>query len=189
MGRLVSCARIAGFVVVFALAVAVPALAATSKPDAHDRALALQLNQKVSTFRAIAGHIGGADTSLNKCAYLKRHPKQAFAAAFALVPALLADVVNAYKPEIVSLQGTIAGMHPDSPLFAQWLTAVGGDFKLILSFDNHGKKIDLCRAAVVMLDKIFTNPSASKLSKLNPKMEPFFVQAGLSAKDAKTLTS
>ena len=210
VGRPVSRVRTAGLALALSLAAATPALAATSRPDAHDRALAAQLDAKVSTFRAIAGTTGGSETkTLNGCAYLKKHPNQAFAAAFALLPALLAELVNAYKPELVDLQATLAGMHPDSALFTQWLSALGEDFSVILSFDNHGKKIDLCRAAVVMLDKkstaadihrvlgldprvivkLFTDPVSAKLSKLDPKMKTFFVRAGLPAKDAATLTS
>ncbi len=210
MGRQASLARIAGAVLALALSVSAPALAATAKPDAHDRALAKHLDASVATFRAIAGKGGSTETkSLDKCPYLKKHPKQAFAAAFALLPALLAEVVNTYKPEILGLQSTLSGIHPDSPLFTRWLRAVSADFTLILSFDNHGKRIDLCRAAVVMLDKkstaadikrvtgldpglfakIFTSPVSASLSKLDPQMKTFFVQAGLPVKDATTLTS
>jgi hypothetical protein len=210
MGRPSSYVRVAGVALVLALATSLPALAASAKPDAHDRALAAQLDARVATFRAIAGSSGGTETkSLDKCPYLKKHPKQAFAAAFALLPAMLADVVNTYKPELVGLQSTLAGLHPDSPLFARWLAELGQEFSVILSLDNHGKKIDLCQAAVVMLAKkttaadvkrvlgidpsaiakLFTSPVNSNLSKLDPKMKTFFVQAGLSVKDATTLTS
>lgn len=210
MGRQASRLRLTGAVLALALGFAVPAVAATAKPDAHDRGLARQLDRKVSAFRAIAGKGGSTETkSLDNCPYLKQHPKQAFAAAFALLPALLAEVVNTYKPEIVGLQATLTGLHPDSPLFTQWLSAMNDDFSLILTFDNHGKKIDLCQAAVVMLDKkstaadiervtglapgqfadLFTSPVTAKLTKLNTEMQTFFIQAGLPAKDAATLTS
>ena len=210
MGRQASLLRVTGAVLALAFAVAVPALAASTKPDTHDRALVRQLDRKVSAFRAIAGKGGSNETTtLDSCPYLKKHPKQAFAAAFALLPALLAELVNTYKPEIVGLQSTLTSLHPDSPLFTQWLSAMNDDFSLILSFDNHGKKIDLCHAAVVMLDKkstaadikrvtgldpglfstLFTSPVTAKLTKLNSQMDTFFIQAGLSAKDAGTLTS
>jgi hypothetical protein len=140
---------------------------------------------------------------------MKKDPSQAFAALFALAPALLVELVNDYGPELRDLRGTIAGMQPHSALFRKWTTAETAEFDLILQFDNHGKKIDLCEAATVMLDKkstaadihrvlgidpilvakLFTSSATSAATKLDPQMRAFFVAAGLSAKDAKTLTS
>jgi hypothetical protein len=100
-------------------------------------------------------------------------------------------------------------MHPHSTLFRKWAAAEASNFGLILQFDNHGQKIDLCESATVMLDKkstaadvhrvlgidpsliakLFSSSSSSAATKLDPQMEKFFVAAGLSAKDAKTLTS
>lgn len=195
-----------------AAVLAAAALGAAPKPDAHDRALARQLDAKVQTFRDIAAKEGVSDSlkhSLDRCPVLQKDPGQAFAALFALLPALLTEIVDDYGPELRGLRQTIAGMHPHAPLFRSWLAAEGQSFALILRFDNHGKKIDLCKAATVMLDKestaadiqrilgidpsliavLFQSPASAKLSKLNPKMRAFFVAAGLPAADAKTLTS
>jgi hypothetical protein len=188
------------------------ALGAAPKPDSHDRALARALDAKVRTFREIAAQTGNSDLkqSLNKCAVVKKDPSQAFAALFAILPALLIELVNDYGTELRGLRQTLGDMHPHSALFAKWAAAEAGNFDLILQFDNHGKKIDLCEAATVMLDKkstaadvhrvlgidprliakLFTSGGASSTAtKLDPQMERFFVAAGLSAKDAKTLTS
>jgi hypothetical protein len=100
-------------------------------------------------------------------------------------------------------------MHPDSPLFARWLSAEASSLSLLLQFDNHGKKVDLCAAASVLLDKksgdadvyrvtglhlttiaqLFSSKASATLQKLNPQMQKFFVAAGLSPAGAKTLTS
>ena len=148
-------------------------------------------------------------TSLDKCTFIKKNPKDAFAAIFALIPVVLIEVVDDYGPELRALRASIGAMHPDSSLFAEWLTGEGNDLSLILEFDNHGKKIDLCRAATVLLDKkttaadiqrvlgidpallakIFSSPVSSKLEKLNPKMRAFLIAAGVSRKNAATLTS
>lgn len=191
---------------------AAAALGAAPSPDAHDRALARQLDAKVQTFRKIAAQAGGSDElkqSLDRCPLLKKDPGQAFAALFALLPALLTQIVNDYGPQIRDVQRTVSSMHPDAPLFRQWLRAENQSFALILRFDNHGKKIDLCEAATVMLDKkstaedihrllgidpaliglIFKSPASATLTKLNPRMRTFFVAAGISKADAKVLTS
>jgi len=187
------------------------ALAATPKPDATDRALAKALDAKVQTFRAIAAKTGGSSfqQSLDKCPVMKKDPGQAFAAVFALLPALIAELVNDYGPQLRDLQQTIAGMRPHGALFRKWTAAEGRSFGLLLRFDNHGKKIDLCRAATVMLDKkstpadvkrvigidpslialLFKSPASSALTRLNPQMRAFFIAAGLSKADAKILTS
>jgi hypothetical protein len=188
------------------------ALAATARPDAHDRALAHALDRKVQTFRDVAKQTGQSDSlqkSLDKCPLMKKDPSQAFAAVFALIPALLAELVNDFGPQLRDIHETVLSMHPHSPLFRQWAAVEAQDFGLILKFDNHGKKIDLCEAAKVMLDKhstaadihrvigidptlialIFQSPVTAKLQKLNPKMRPFFRAAGLSKADAKALTS
>jgi hypothetical protein len=187
------------------------ALGAAPKPDGHDRALARTLAAKVKTFREIAAQTDNSDLkqSLDKCPVVKKDPSQAFAALFALLPALLTELVNDYGTELRGLRETLAGMHPHSALFRRWTAAEASNFDLILQFDNHGQKIDLCEAATVMLDKkstaedihrvlgidpaliakLFTSGSSSAATKLNPRMRTFFIAAGLSAKDAKTLTS
>ena len=188
------------------------AFAAAPRPDAHDRALARALDARVKTFREVAAKTDNSDLkqSLNNCPVIKKDPRQAFAALFALLPALLVELVNDYGTEMRGLQDTLVGMHPHSTLFRKWAAAEASNFGLILQFDNHGQKIDLCEAATVMLDKkstaadvhrvlgidpsliakLFTSGSpSSAATKLDPQMEKFFVAAGLSAKDAKTLTS
>ena len=92
-----------------------------------------------------------------------------------------------------------------------WVGAETRNLEVILAFDNHGAKIDLCRAATVMLSKsstaddvhrvlgidpaliakLFSGGSSSAnttLTRLNPQMRRFFVAAGLSQKDAAVLT-
>lgn len=186
------------------------ARAAAPKPDHHDRVLAAKLNAKVATFRAIVGSTGSkTQSSLNDCPLVKKDPSQAFAVLFAAVPALLTQMVGEYKPQLVALRATLGSLHPDAPLFRQWITALGQSFDLLLQFDNHGKKVDLCRAATVMLDKhstaadihrvlgidpllvakIFAGKLSTKVNKLNPRMRTFFIAAGLSKKNATTLTS
>jgi hypothetical protein len=192
-----------------ALALAGPAAAAAPKPDAHDRALVKQLNDKVTTFRNIASGTQNGGNSLGKCAQFKGDPQQALGAVFVLIPVFLAEIVNEYGPQIRDLRDTIAAMHPDSPLFARWLAAEQQTFSLLLQFDNHGKKVDLCQAAKVMLDKhstdadiyrtigihtmligrLFGSSASSTVNKLNPQMRAFFVAAGLTPADAKVLTS
>ncbi len=186
------------------------ARAAVPAPDAHDRALAAQLNQQAKTFRGIAGGTSQASQdSLDGCAPFKKDPSAAFSAFFLMIPVFLAEVVNQYGSQIRGLRSSLATMHPDAPLFRKWLAAEIGSLDLLLGFDNHGKKVDLCAAAQVMLDKkstdadifrvtglhgtafaqLFANTSSGALKTLNPQMRTFFVAAGLSAADAKTLTS
>ena len=90
---------------------AAAALGAAPSPDAHDRALARQLDAKVQTFRKIAAQDGGSDElkqSLDKCPLLKKDPGQAFAALFALLPALLTQIVNDYGPRSGDVQRTVS---------------------------------------------------------------------------------
>jgi hypothetical protein len=187
-------------------------LAGGPKPDAHDRALARALDAKVKTFRAIAKQTGQSDSlqkSLDQCSLLKKDPSQALGVFFALIPAFLAELVNDFGPQMRGLHVSLLGMHPHSVLFRKWTAAEGQDLALILKFDNHGKKIDLCKAAAVMLDKkttpadirrvigidpalialVFQSPVSKTLTDLNPKMRAFFAAAGLSKADARTLTS
>ena len=193
-----------------ALASSTAATAAAPRPDAHDRGLAALLRAKVTTFQQLSGAKDNSlQTSVDRCAFLKKNPKDAFGAIFALVPVVLIEAVNEYGPQLRSLRASIVGMHPDSPLFAQWLWVLGNDLSLFLEFDNHGKKIDLCAAATLLLNKkttaadvqrvlgidpallgkIFSSPVSSKLEKLNPRMRTFLIAAGVSRKNAATLTS
>jgi hypothetical protein len=192
-----------------ALALVGAAAAATVGPDAHDRALAAELNEKVTTFRNIAAGTENGGSSLQKCAQFKNDPQQALGAVFVLIPVFLTQIVNDYGPEIRDLRDTVASMRPHSPLFARWLDAEGQTFSLLLQFDNHGKKVNLCRAAKVLLDqrstdadiyrvigihtvligRLFGSTASQTVSKLNPQMRTFFVAAGLTPSDAKILTS
>lgn len=188
------------------------ALAAAPKPDAHDRALARALDARVQTFRDIAAKTAGSHSlqqSLDRCPLLKKDPSQAFAALFALLPALVAQLVNDYGPQLRELRQMLVGLDPHAGLFRRWSAAEAKSFALLLRFDNHGEKIDLCDAATVMLDKksspadvqkvlgidpsliaaLFQSPAGAALTKLNPQMRTFFVSAGLSKADAKILTS
>lgn len=191
---------------------AAAALGAGPSPDAHDRALAHRLDAKVQTFREIAAQKGGSASikrSLDRCPLLQKDPGQAFAALLSVLPALMTEVVNRYGPRLRGLERTINAMHPHSRLFASWLAAEGQSFALILRFDNHGKKVDLCKAAEVMLDKkstaedvhrvlgidpslivaLFQSPASATLTELNSRMRAFFVAAGLPAAHARALTS
>lgn len=199
----------AALLVLAALALAGTAAAAPAKPDAYDRALVKQLNDKVTTFRQIAAGTQNGGNSLQKCAQFKNDPQQALGAVFVLIPVFLAEIVNDYGPQIHDLRDTIAAMQPHSPLFRRWLVAEGQTFSLLLQFDNHGKKVDLCQAAKVLLDKkstdadiyrtigihtaliglLFGSTSSQTVNKLNPQMRTFFVAAGLKPADAKVLTS
>lgn len=184
------------------------------RPDAHDRVLVLQLGGTVATFQAVASKTSGDDQlqkDLKNCAFVKKDPTQAFAAVFALLPVLLIDLVNQYGSPLTDVRDTLAKMRPHAPLFRRWLAAEVQSLDLILQFDNHGKKIDVCQTATVLLDKkstakdirnvlgldpaliskLFqsgsTNASAT-LKRVNPPMRSFFVAAGLSPKRATALT-
>lgn len=204
-----------GGVLAAALAVALAVSAASTaraaaSPDAHDRALAATLIAKAKTFQKLGGATSqGASSSLEHCPAFKKDPQKALSAFFLLIPVFLAEVVHDYGPQISDLRDSLDGMHPDSPLFRSWLTAESGSLSLLLQFDNHGKKVDLCEAANVLLAKtpsdadvyrvtglhlatigrLFSSKASASLQKLNPQMQKFFVAAGLSAADAKTLTS
>ncbi len=189
--------------------------AASPRPDAYDRALAARLGAAVGTFQAVAAKSSNdsqVQKALKTCAPFNKSASQAFAAAFALLPALLIDVVNQYKPQLTNLHDMLAGMNPHASLFRQWSSAEAQTFGLILQFDNHGKKIDYCRAAKVLTSKTSTaqdirnvlgiDPSviaklyesgtskaSTTLKRLNPQMRAFFVAAGLTTKSAKALTT
>jgi hypothetical protein len=194
--------------VIAALALAAAADAAPA-PTAHDRALAAQLNAKVSTFRSISSNTAPADNPLEKCAVFHGDPKQALGALFVMIPVFLTQIVDEYGPQIRQLRETLRTMKPDSPLFRRWLAAEEGNISLLLQFDNHGKKVDLCTAVKVLLDKtstdadvyrvtgihialigrLFGSSQSQTLTKLNPQMRAFFLAAGISGADADALTS
>jgi len=188
------------------------ALPDAPQPDAHDRALAAQLAEKVQTFRQVAQDENGGPSlkqSLDNCPLLKKDPSEAFAAVFALLPALLTQMVNDFGPQLRDVQQTLVSMDPDSSVFQRWVDASRQSFTLLLRFDNHGKKVDLCEAATVMLDKhstasdirdvlgidpalipkLFQSKASATVTRLDPQMRTFFLAAGLSRLDAKALTS
>src|SRR4051812_12114786 len=128
----------AALVLVTALVLAAaPALAATPRPDAHDRALVARLSARISTLKAVAKQTDSKqlDETLKGCPALKGDPSKAFAAVFVLLPALLIDVVNQYKPQLSRLRDELSGMRPHSQLFADWLAREGDSLDLILTFD------------------------------------------------------
>jgi hypothetical protein len=197
--------------VVLVLGAASAGHAAAPNPDAHDRALVKRLGDTVAAFQAIASKTrddDGLQKTLDNCPVIKKDPSQAFAAIFALLPVLLIDVVNQFRPVVVGVQGTLKGMHPHSQLFRSWLAGQQRVFNLILRFDNHGKKIDYCEAARVMLDKkatageirgvlgidpatistLFNSKASAAVQRLNPQMRAFLIAAGMSRKQATTLT-
>ena len=198
-------------VLVLALGAASAGQAAAPKPDAHDRALVKRLGATVAAFQTIASKTrddNGLQKTLNNCPAIKQDPSQAFAAIFAILPALLVDVVNQFRPLVVGVQGTLSGMHPHSGLFRSWLAAEQQVFSLILRFDNHGKKIDYCEVVAVMLDKkatakdvrgvlgidpatvstLFNSKASANVQRLNPPMRTFLIAAGMSRKQAAALT-
>jgi hypothetical protein len=201
------------FVAVLIAALVAAGAAAASRPDAHDRALVHRVQAQANTFTVLASHAKSEETALQKCSFMKtKNASQAFAAAVAILPALVVQIVGEYKPQFTKLRRALAGMQPDSQLFANWIAAERQNLGLLLRFDNGGKPIDLCKAGEVMLSKSSTaadvraalgidpalvarlfssnqSGSQSTIARLNPKMRTFFVQAGLSAKAAKALTS
>jgi hypothetical protein len=202
-------------VALLALLAASFAAASTPKPDAHDRALAQQLAAKVASLRKLTSTTNSGDDRITKelkgCKALGKTPADSFAVFFAMLPVLLIDLVNEIRPILLDIRNTLAGMHPHDAVFRRWLAAEGAGVGQILSFDNHGKKIDYCAAARVMLAK---NPSDAQIravlgvepakikslvsggstqasetvKKLNPQMRVFFIAAGVRRSVAIQLT-
>ena len=202
-------------VALLALAAASATSAATPKPDAHDRALARQLAAKVTSLQKVSSASNGNDdritNGLKGCSALGKTPADSFAVVFAMLPVLLIDVVNEIRPLLVDVRDTIGAMHPHARLFRRWLTAEKAGVDQILTFDNHGKKIDYCAAAKVMLAKnpsdkqirsalgidpakikeLFSGPSTqagATVKKLNPQMRAFLLAAGVRRSVAVQLT-
>jgi hypothetical protein len=193
------------------LAAAATLATASPAPDVHDRALAAKLDAGVATLRKLASSSSSpSDAALKNCPSLKgKGADKQFAAAFAVAPVLLGEVVHRFKPQLLTLQQTVEAIHPDSPLFARWIAALRQSLTLTLEFDSHGRKVDLCQAATVILDKsstpaewqrvvgfgpvqfskLFNSKAGATLTKLDPKMRPFFVAAGISSQDAEALTT
>jgi hypothetical protein len=189
------------------------AAAAVWKPDHHDRVLAAQLATKALAFKKLAGDDRAAKAlqkSLTTCPAFKGNGTKAFAAAFASIPVLMIYIVQHYDAQLHELQAAFTSMRADSPLFARWLSLQGKSVALILKFDTHGKPVDGCKATTVLLDKkstraqisralggldpslivdLFQSKVNSELTAMGPKMQSFFVAAGLSKADAKAMTS
>lgn len=191
------------------------AAAATPRPDAHDRALARQLAAKVVELQQVATASQKGDDRITKalqgCKGLAKTPKDSFAVVFAMLPVLLIDLVNQMRPLLLEVRATIGGMHPHAVLFRRWLSGETANLDQILAFDNHGKKIDYCAAAKVMLAKNATDaqvqavlgvplsrikalfsamssPASATVTKLNPQMRTFLVAAGVRRSVAVQLT-
>jgi hypothetical protein len=198
-----------------ALVAASAAAAATPVPDAHDRALAQELAAKVASLQKVATASKADDDKITKalkgCKGLGKTPADSFAVVFAMLPVLLVDVVNQIRPQLLDVRATIGAMHPHAPLFRRWLAAQYASSELILGFDNHGKKIDYCAAAKVMLaksasdadvqrvlgvsstqiKKLFSSSSSqasATVEKLNPQMRAFLIAAGVRRTVAVQLT-
>jgi len=202
-------------VVVLGLTAASVAAAATPTPDAHDRALAQQLAAKVVAIQKVASASEGSDdkitNALKDCKGLAKTPADGFAVVFAMLPVLLIDLVNQMRPLLLDVRSTIGAMHPHAALFQRWLAGERAEIDQILAFDNHGKKIDYCAAAKVMLAKKATDaqvqavlgmplsrikalfsttasPTGATLTKLNPQMRMFLIAAGVRRSVAVQLT-
>jgi hypothetical protein len=202
-------------VALLALLAASFAAASTPKPDAHDRALAQQLAAKVASLRKLTSTTNSGDDRITKelkgCKALGKTPADSFAVFFAMLPVLLIDLVNEIRPILLDIRNTLAGMHPHDAVFRRWLAAEGAGVGQILSFDNHGKKIDYCAAARVLLAKspsdaqiravlgvdpakiksLFSGGStqaSETVKKLNPQMRVFFIAAGVRRSVAIQLT-
>jgi len=191
------------------------AAAATPEPDGHDRALARQLGAKVVELQKVATASQNGDDRITRalqgCKGLAKAPGDSFAVVFAMLPVLLIDVVNQLRPLLLDVRATIGAMHPHAVLFRRWLSSERADVDQILAFDNHGKKIDYCAAAKVMLAKNATDaqvqavlgvplsrikelfsatssPTSATVTKLNPQMRLFLIAAGVRRSVAVQLT-
>ena len=191
------------------------AAAATPTPDAHDRALAQRLAAKVVELQKVARASQNGDDRITKalqgCKGLAKTPGESFAVVFAMLPVLLIDVVNQLRPLLLDVRATIGAMHPHAVLFRRWVAGELASVDQILAFDNHGKKIDYCAAAKVMLAKNATaaqvqavlgvplsrikalfsatsSPASATVTKLNPQMRAFLVAAGVRRSVAVQLT-
>lgn len=206
MRRVLVALMIAGLVAVSAAA------AVTSRPDAHDRAIAHALAAKVAQLEKVTKASNLTDERIKKqvaaCKGIGKTPADSFAVVFAMLPVLLIEVVNEVRPQLVDLRTTIDGWHPHSDLFRRWLDAEKATFDQILAFDNHGKKIDICAAAKVMLAKkptdaqitavlgisptqlkaLFSSSTSKTVDKLNPAMRTFLLAAGIPRAVAVKLT-
>jgi hypothetical protein len=202
--------------IVLALAGAAAA-AAASAPDAHDRALAKRLAAQVTALSKLSAVTDNSDDRLNQelkgCKGLGTSPGDSFAVVFAMLPVLLIEGVNQLRPQLLQVRTTIAPMRPHADVFRRWLAAERVGLDQILAFDNHGKKIDYCAAAKVMVAKkpkdadvravlgvslaqigeLFssTSPAAKAgalVTRLNPQMRSFLVAAGVPRPVAVKLT-
>jgi hypothetical protein len=158
---------------------------AAQAPDAHDRALSATLDANVAAFRDISTTSFGASVTrtLHGCVPLEKgiasnakNAGTAFAglltAALELALPLTVDLADRYRPELVRLQTVLATMNPDSSLFAQWRSAETRSVTFILKFDNHGRLVDPCAAALYMqgLAKASKSARAAELAQFPQKV-------------------
>ncbi len=203
-------------VLLAALVVVSTAAAATPAPDAHDREVARRLAAKVVELQKLTTASKGGDDRITKalqgCKALGKTPAESFGVVLAMLPVLLIDVVNEIRPQLLDLRTAVAAMHPHAPLFRRWLAGESANIDQILAFDNHGKKIDYCAAAKVMLAKNASNAqvqavlgvplsrvkelfsgassqASATVSKLNPEMRAFLIAAGVRRNVAVQLTT
>jgi hypothetical protein len=143
--------------------VSATAVRAAAGPDPHDRALAEALDTRVAVFRDIDTKAFGTTIThaFRGCLPLERSivkDKSNVGAAFSGVltsaldlslPATI-DLADRYRSQLSALRTALGTMHPDSPVFAQWLSAEVRSVGFILEFDNHGQLPDACTAATYM---------------------------------------
>ncbi len=202
-------------VLVLGLVCSAAADAAAPAPDAQDRAAANALVIKVTDLQRLSAASRGGDDRITKalegCKGLGKAPAQGFAVVFAMLPVMLIDLVNQIRPQLLDVRATLVSIRPHAPLFRSWVAAQRTGIDEILALDNHGKRVDYCAAARVMLAK---NPSDARVkavlgvplsrietffaggsskaqatvSNLNPRMRVFLVAAGVPRSVAVRLT-
>jgi hypothetical protein len=196
-------------VVVLAAGVLVAPAGAVRAPDAHDRALMSRLEAKVQEYEALGPSSNVTDSTVAQCAFVKKDPAKGFAAAFAVLPVDVIELVTRFRGPFRDIQRTLLSVDPHDGLFRRWVAAERAEVALLLSFDNGGKTIDVCHAARLLMEKhpppaevrevlginpslvplLFRRTSTSPLSKLNPAMRAFFIAGGVSKKHAEALTT
>jgi hypothetical protein len=177
--------------------------------------LAKRLAAEVVAIRELTTAADKGDDRISKelqgCKALGKTPGESFAVIFAMLPVLLIDLVNEIRPQLVRARSSVTALDPHAPLFRRWLGGLRTNLDLILSLDNHGKRIDYCAAATTLLAKsssdaqvravlgvspariraLFSKQSAqagTTVKKLNPQMRAFLIAAGVPRGVAVQLT-
>lgn len=148
--------------IVAGLASTVAESAATA-PDPHDRVLAEALDTRVAVFRDIDTKAFGSTIThaFRGCVALEKGviaQKKNVGAALSGVLAsaldlslpLTIDLADRYRSQLSALRTALKAMHPDSPLFAEWLSAELRSVGFILEFHTTGQPPDACAAATYM---------------------------------------